>query len=318
MKHLHPANRPTQAGLSRRGILKILASVISIGKISTALGKPIQTPVSKEKLGLNMGSVAQALVDKPMQTIGLIDQLGIRNLELQNISLLQKLHPVLKGAGFNIPSSFFPSPYITGNWNPMTAMGMKLPTQRDFPYVVDQAVAYSLSYLVMPGIFPQDRGGLDDYKQLADKLNVAGELCSEAGVQCCYHHYAYELQPMENTSPLEVMLEQCDARLVKLQVNTFWLSLARIDIPTFLKAYAAYLGPLHLEDISDNAPQTYRAITLPPGTHQPPGQGMINFSEIFSSSPAERIPYYFIHLEDMDDPLAALRTSVAYLEEWFN
>lgn len=302
---------------NRRDFMKAVSALFPLGVQKsnvTEYFKPSPN-LQSEKIGLHLGSVQQQLAEDPMKTIGLIDQLGIRSLELQDAALLNRLHPVLTGAGFIIPSSFFPSPYVTGNWNPMAAMGMKIPSNRDFEYVVDHAAQYSLSYLVMPGIFPQDRGGLDDYRQLAEKLNHAGELCQQAGVQLCYHHQSYELQPMENSSPMQVMLETWEAELVKLQVNTFWLSLARIDILDFLKKNVAYLGPMHLEDMAADAPQTYRAITLPPGAHRHLGDGIINFSAIFETKIAQSLPHYFIHLEDMDDPLGGLRSSVSYLDK---
>lgn len=302
---------------NRRDFMKAVFALLPLGVQKSNITENFNPSpnLQSEKIGLHLGSVQQQLAEDPMKTIGLIDQLGIRSLELQDVALLNRLHPVLTGAGFTIPSSFFPSPYVSGNWNPMAAMGMKIPSNRDFEYVVDQAAQYSLSYLVMPGIFPQDRGGLDDYRQLAEKLNQAGELCQQAGVQLCYHHQSYELQPMENTSPMDVMIETWEAELVKVQVNTFWLSLARIDILDFLKKNVAYLGPMHLEDMAADAPQTYRAITLPPGAHRPLGDGIINFSAIFETEIAQSLPHYFIHLEDMDDPLGGLRLSVSYLDK---
>jgi sugar phosphate isomerase/epimerase len=300
----------------RRTFLRAVSSLFPLGFIKPDAHSPVQKPLPfiAEKIGLHMGSVQQQLAEDPMQTLGVLDQLSIRILELQDTALLDRLHPVLKGAGFQIPSSFFPSPYITGNWNPMAAMGMKIPSQRDFQHVVDQAARYSLSYLVMPGVFPQDRGGLDDYRRLAEKLNQTGEQCREAGVQLAYYHHSYELQPMENTNPLEVMAEIWDESLVKLQPNTLGLGLARQDILAFLKRYAPFLGPVHLADIAEDAPQTYRAITLPPGTHQPLGKGAVDFSEILTSEIADSIPYFFIHLEAMDDPLESLKESVSYLD----
>ncbi len=301
----------------RRTFLKAFSSVLPLG-MSPAFFHRLQelsADGDRLKLGLHLGSVQELLVSDPMKILGTLNQMGIRYLELQDVSLLNKLQPVLKGAGFEVPSSFFPSPYITNNWNPAASMGMKIPANRDFKSVVDQAVKYDLRYLVMPGIFPQDRGGLDVYKRLATKLNEVGKLCQQAGIQLAYHHYAYEFQPMENTTPMAVMLETWEEDLIQLEVNTFWLSLTGLEIVPFLEKYSLFLGPLHLADKSAQAPQTYRAFTLPPDTQQTLGEGVINFPEILESNISLQIPYFFIHLEDISDPLAAIRSSVSYMKK---
>lgn len=301
----------------RRGFLKTVSSVLPLSLSPAFFYRLQETAVfaDRKKLGLHLGSVQELLVSDPMKIINALDQMNIRNLELQDVSLLNKLQPVLKGAGFKVPSSFFPSPYITNNWNPVASMGLKIPANRDFKSVVDQAAKYGLHYLVMPGLFPQDRGGLDVYKDLATKLNEAGELCKQGGIQLAYHHHVYEFQPMENTTPMEVMLGTWEEELVQLEVNTFWLSLAGLEIIPFLKKYRSFLGPMHLADKSDQAPQTYRAITLPPDMQQALGNGVINFPKILANDVSDQIPYFFIHLADISDPLAAIQTSVSYMNK---
>ena len=275
---------------------------------------PNSTSFSFEKVGLNLGSVQDQLANNPMETVNLINRLGLRHLELPGTSLLRQLHPILSGAGFKISSSHFYSPYITGNWAPMGSMGMKLPKERDFKSVIEIAQKYELEYLVMPGIFPEDRGGLEVYQKLADKLNESGQQCQNAGIQLCYHHYSYEFQPMEDSSPLREMLKILDSSLVKLETDTFWLSLADISALDFLEEHQAFLGPMHLADKSGEAPQTYRAVTLPKGSHLPVGEGVVPFDKILNAAAINKAPYFFIHLENMVKPLEALQKSATYLK----
>ena len=249
-----------------------------------------------------------------MLVVNTLNELGLRNIELSDFSLLKRLQPILKGAGFHVLSSFFPSPYITGNWNPVASLGLPIPQERNFESVIKHAVKYNLEYLVMPGLFPEDRGGLDVYLKLAEKLNLQGEKCKKEGIQLCYHHYSYELQPMGNTNPLQVMIDNLEDSLVKLQPDTFWLSIAGVNIAEYFNQYAAYVGPIHLADKSANAPSSYRAISLPPGSSQALGMGTIDFKSFFSLKEMKGVPYFFLHMEDIANPLEAVENSITYLK----
>jgi sugar phosphate isomerase/epimerase len=271
-------------------------------------------PQTKNNLGLNLGSVQDVLADRPMETINTLTEIGVKVLEFSDVTLLKRLHPILKGAGFEIPSSFFYSPYITGNWNPMEAFGMKIPVDRTFESVVTSAARFGMSHLVMPGIFPEDRGGLDVYKRLSEQMNKAGELCQQANIQLCYHSYSYEFQPMENSSPMAVLLEYLDNSLVKLEADTFWMAIAGIDIMDFLTSNAARIPLVHLADVSANAPQYYRAVTLPDEVYQPPGDGALDFKKIMDFCKRDTVEHAFIHLEKATEPLIAVQKSVQYLQ----
>jgi sugar phosphate isomerase/epimerase len=171
-----------------------------------------------------------------------------------------------------------------------------------------------MSYLVMPGIFPEDRGGLDVYKRLSEQMNKAGELCQQANIQLCYHSYSYEFQPMENSSPMAVLLEYLDNSLVKLEADTFWMAIAGIDIMDFLTSNAARIPLVHLADVSANAPQSYRAVTLPDEVYQPPGDGALDFKKIMDFCKRDTVEHAFIHLEKATEPLIAVQKSVQYLQ----
>lgn len=301
--------------LNRRAFLNLMAlSVPAVFIENHWSSSTAVLPQTKTKLGLNLGSVQDVLADRPMETINTLTEIGVKVLEFSDVTLLKRLHPVLKGAGFEIPSSFFYSPYITGNWNPMEAFGMKIPVDLSFETVVASAARFGLSYLVMPGLFPEDRGGLDVYKKLAEKMNNAGELCQQAGIQLCYHSYSYEFQPMENSSPMAVLLEYLDNGLVKLEADTFWMAIAGIDIMDFLSSNAARIPMVHLADVSANAPQSYRAVTLPDEVYQPPGEGILDFKEIMDFCKRDTVEYSFIHLEKATEPLSAVQKSVRYLK----
>lgn len=298
--------------ISRREF--IATSCCLLPGLNFVSSQSIQQSSIMNKLGLQLGCVQEKLVSQPQQTLEYIYSLGLRHIELPEISLLKRLHPVLTGMGFKVHSSHFASPYITKNWEPYTAFGNAKPRIETFSGLIEEAAEYQLSYLVFPDIFPQDRGDLNWYQSFSEQLNEAGKACKAAGIQLCYHNHNFEFQPVENTSPFEVMLDTLDPDLVQFEADIFWLSIAGIDIQEFLKKHRHQTALLHLGDIGASAPQSYRAITLPPELYQPIGEGNIDFKPILQSQESTEIPYYFLNLEKSDDIFADLKISVDYLK----
>ncbi len=132
---------------------------------------------------------------------------------------------------------------------PLVATGGRQPSAvYTFKRAVEQAAEYGLTDLVFPYVYPEDRGGIDVYKRLAEKLNQAGEVCQQAGIQLSYHPHAFEFQSMEDTSPFQLLMEGTDAALMHLEVNVFWVSVAGLDPAQFIREHGERVRMLHLTD----------------------------------------------------------------------
>ncbi|MEK6477885.1 sugar phosphate isomerase/epimerase [Catalinimonas sp. 4WD22] len=303
--------------VSRRSFLSSLASVFPLH--FAAKNMPLKESFEQKnimnKLGLHLGCIQNELVERPQQILEFIQNIGIKYLELPDPILLKRLNPILLGMGFQVPATHFPSPYITDNWQPYTAFGNTKPSDiENFEQLIDKAAQQNITYLIFPNIFPQDRGDLLWYANFAKKLNEAGAACKRKSIQLCYHNHSFEFQPTENTSPIEVMLGILDPELVKIELNLFWCGLAGIDIEDFIAKYQAFIALLHLGDLGADTAQTYRAVTLPQDTYKAIGKGKINFGAILNSSALEKVPYYFINLQQSENILDDVKSSVDYLK----
>ena len=273
---------------------------------------------SLQDLGLHLATVQDALVANPQATIEAIYQAGYRQVELSDTQLLPKLQPIFQGLNIAVNSSYILPPLITGNWNPLTAFGIKPPpTDYSFEKAVEQAAQYGVSYLVFPTVYPQDRGGIEVYQQLARKLNEAGEVCQRANIQLAYQHHAFEFHPMEDTSAFEILMNDTDPTLLKLEVDPFWLSVGGLNPVQFIREYADRVKLLHLQDMKSNTPQSYLAATLPDDSFQPVGAGTIDFAQILKIAQTIGVAHYFVTQNKSDDPLADVRQSARYLKNIF-
>ncbi|MGB3777766.1 MAG: TIM barrel protein [Tunicatimonas sp.] len=268
-----------------------------------------------DNLGLQLYTVREPLVARPQQTIEAIRAAGYRQVELFDTQLLPKLHAVFKGLGIAINSSHFLPPLITSNWNPLVSMGVKPPpADYTFERVVEQAAEYGLTDLVFPYLFPEDRGGIDIYKNLAEQLSKAGEICQRSGIQLSYHNHAFEFQSMEDTSPFQLLIEGTDATLVTLEVDVFWVSVAGMDPAKFIRDHAGQVRMLHLKDKKDGLSPTFLDSSLPPDAFQPVGSGVLNFPNILRAAEAAGAKHCFVEQDHSPDPLVAIERSSTYLK----
>ncbi len=265
-------------------------------------------------LGLQLYTVRKPLVAQPQQTIEAIQAAGYRQVELFDTQLLPQLQPVFKGLGIAVNSSHFLPPLITGNWNPLVSMGMKPPpADYTFERAVEQAATYGLTDLVFPYLFPEDRGGIDVYKDLAEKLNRAGETCQRAGIQLSYHNHAFEFQAMEDSSPFQLLAEGTDAALLTFEVDVFWVSVAGVDPAKFIRDHAGRVRMLHLKDKKEGLSNSFLDSSLPPDAFQPVGSGVLDFPEILRAAEAAEVKHCFVEQDHSPDPLAAIERSSDYL-----
>ncbi len=268
-----------------------------------------------ERLGLQLYTVRDEMVEKPQETLEAIRNAGYQQIELFDSQLLPQLQPVLKSLGLSVNSTHFLSPLLTGNWEPMMAFGINPPpASYTLEKAIEQAGEHEVNYFVFPYIFPQNRGGLDTYKLLAEKLNQTGEACQQAGIQLGYHNHSFEFQPMEESSPMEILLSETDPELVCLELDVFWVSVAGYNPAEYIRQYADRIQLLHLKDKKESTPQTYRAITLPPDSFQPVGSGVLDFVEILRAAEEANVQHIFVEQDASDDPLADIKKSSKYLQ----
>ena len=74
-----------------------------------------------------------------------------------------------------------------------------------------------------------ERGSLDTFRRYADQFNKAAEATQKAGMQFCYHHHAFEFGPKEGSRAIDIFLERLDPKLVKFEMDAFWVSVAGQD-----------------------------------------------------------------------------------------
>lgn len=168
-------------------------------------------------------------------------------------------------------------------------------------------------YVVLPYIPPEQRGGLDVFKKLAETLNKSGEKVKSAGMSLCYHNHAFEFEPMEGTTGLETLMKETHKGLVSLEMDVFWVSVAGHDPVALLKKYANRVELLHLKDKASGAAVQFNE-RVPKETFKEVGNGTVDFPAVLAAAKKTGVKNYFVEQDQTPgDPIESLRASYKYL-----
>ncbi|MDQ6705668.1 MAG: sugar phosphate isomerase/epimerase [Acidobacteriota bacterium] len=254
----------------------------------------------KHPLGAQLYTVRTITPTKAEETLRAIGEIGYREVELGRAEL-PKFAPFLKQDRLKPVSCHVEAPLITGK--DLSALGS----------AIDELKNYGVEYLVLPYIRPEDRGDLDFFRNLTDKMNRAGEQCHAAGLQFCYHNHAFEFEGEKRKRPIDLMIERLDPKNVGFEMDVFWVSVAGNDPVAMLSQLKGRVPLVHLKDEKRGTPTQYNE-KVSKDTFQEVGHGSLDFPAILRAAEAAGVKHYFVEQDQTPgDPVASLKQSYDYL-----
>jgi len=290
------------SNLSRR---QWLASSLSLAAAPLAAAA-----AASRVIGVQLYTVRGTLMKDSDHVLKTIADIGYREIEGAGRADLIALAPKIKDLGMKIVSCHVETPLITGDWEKYR--GLK-------PVPLEEAIAslknIGAEYFTMAYIQPQARGDLDFYRKTADNMNHAAQMCRKAGLQFAYHNHAFEFAGKPGERPIDIFHDRLDGRLVKLEMDVFWVSVAGNDPIAMMQQWKGRVGLLHLKDKAKDMPVQYSE-SVPPASFKEVGSGVLDFAAILKAAPAAGVKHYFVEQDQAaGDPLDSLRKSFEYLKK---
>lgn len=156
------------------------------------------------------------------------------------------------------------------------------------------AVANELghSYVIIAWLDEAQRDTIDKYKKLAERINLAGEICKKANLQLAYHNHSYEFEEMNGRHGYDILLNNTDSNLVKMEMDLYWVVKSGYDPVTIFKAHPGRFPLLHVKDMDkiNNALNTEI------------GNGLIDFKKIFAAAGLAGVKHYIVEQENNFKP----------------
>ena len=174
--------------------------------------------------------------------------------------------------------------------------------RRDPAAMIAQTKAIGARYMVIAWFPPEDRDTLSEWKEWIALFNKIGAMAKQEGIQFVYHNHEFEFIPIDGVRPYDLLLEQLDPGLVRMELDLYWLELAGVDpLPLFAK-YPGRFPLLHVKDMSRQDSSMADV-----------GAGRIDFATIFADRERSGTRHYFVEHDSTSDPFASLANSISYL-----
>ncbi|MGI4022644.1 MAG: sugar phosphate isomerase/epimerase family protein [Janthinobacterium lividum] len=260
-------------------------------------------------IGLQLYTVRDAMQSNPSATLARVSKLGYNSVEGATYTGTQKFYGMepaefsrlLKQNGLIMPSSH----YRLGEekTNGETTKGTLL---SNWGKAVDDAAAAGIKYMVCAFLSEQERGGLDHYKKIADDFNKAAETCKKAGIQFCYHNHAFEFDKQDGKFPYEVLLDNTDKNLVKMEMDMYWVNKAGQDPMAIINQHPGRFPLWHVKDMDKTPEHNFTEV----------GNGSIDFKKIFKSADKAGLQYFFVEQDKTPgDPFNSITQSINYIKK---
>ncbi|MEP7377882.1 MAG: sugar phosphate isomerase/epimerase [Chitinophagaceae bacterium] len=259
-------------------------------------------------IGLQLYTVRDAMQKDPAGTLAKVAELGYNSVEGATYTGSQKFYNLdakgfsglLKQNGLIIPSSH----YRLGEEN--TNGEVKGTILHEWDKAVDDAAEAGIKYMVCAYLSADERKGLDHYKYIAEQLNKAAERCKKSGIQLCYHNHDFEFEKQDGQFPYDILLDNTDKELVKMEMDIYWIFKAGQDPIDLFNKHPNRFPLWHIKDM-DSTPQ--KAFTEV-------GNGTIDFKKIFGHADKAGLKYFFVEQDKCPgSPFESIAQSIKYIKK---
>jgi sugar phosphate isomerase/epimerase len=274
---------------TRREFIKT-AAMVTAGAIAV---KAYPFPVPKKKLvGLQLWTLRDTIETETINTLEKVSLIGYNSIEPYGFD----------GSFYGIPAGEFRK-LIEGLGMHLTSThtGIDLENASKF---IEAALEAGLEYLVLPSPGGRQVKTEDDFRRLAEEMNLIGEKVSKAGMRFGYHNHAGEFNDTGKGIAYDILLENTDPELVCFQLDIFWIIKAGKDPLDYFDKYPGRFELWHVKDMDQAGESTII------------GSGTIDYKKIFSKTKQSGMKRFYVEQESYDvPPIEAVERSFNFIRE---
>ncbi len=267
----------------------------------------VETTHRIKRVGLQLYTVRSEMPKDFSGTIAKVARTGYKEVEFAGYfdHTPKEVRAIVDKNGLTAPSAHFTYEVI----------------EKQLPETLEVAHVIGHKYIVCPWIDEKQRTA-DGWKQVVELFNKAGEASQKAGIQFCFHNHSYEFAPVEGLGgklAYDYLLEETDPKLVKMEMDLGWISVAKQDPLKYFKKYPGRFPLVHVKDyVNDpNSTSSYAGATGSvqfKGRLADVGKGIVDWKRIFAHSDEAGIKHYFVENDNAKNPFEDIKISYDYLE----
>jgi len=239
---------------------------------------------SNYKLGYQLFSIRDAMALDPLATLQILKSVGYQDFEIYGYdakeNLIYGFTPTefkqrLDDLGLTTTSGHYGfSDFLYSPGSDLTEFVDKC---------IGAAKILGSNYITWPWLDPKYRN-LDGFKQMASRLNHIGEQVTQAGLGFAYHNHGFEFEDHNGNNGYDIILEETDSDLVKLQMDMYWVMHSSDYTPKQLVAKQPERFVMwHIKDM-DKVTRDYTEL----------GNGSIDYTTLLPDPKKSGLDYYYI------------------------
>ena len=257
-------------------------------------------------MGLQLYTVRDPMAKDAVGTLTRVAQLGYRNLETYGFEPgavkfydrpAREFKQILDDLGLTT---------TTGHYDLHAYLAQ--PSAAMTQYVdrcIQGAHALNQQYITWAWLDPQSRS-LESFKLVAQRLNLIGAQAVKAGLKVAYHNHDFEFIAQDGKCGYDIILQETDPELVKLQLDLYWVAYTATRTPheLFTKQPGRF-AMWHVKDMDKN--KRYTEL----------GNGSIDFAPIMADAKLAGLENYFVEQGDnfAVSPMKSIEVSAQYVRQ---
>lgn len=168
------------------------------------------------------------------------------------------------------------------------------------------AHALDMKYITWPWLAPEQRT-IDHFKILAKKLNIIGEQVASAKLGFAYHNHDFEFIDHDGKNGFDIILDETDPELVKLEMDMYWvMHSSKLSPKELVKNQPGRYTMWHIKDM-DKTTRDYTEL----------GNGSIDYVKVLPDPIASGLEFYYIEQGGnyAHSPMKSVADSAAYFKK---
>lgn len=289
--------------MRRRAFIKTTALAATAGMVlPSCVSKEL---TQKQDIGLQLYTLRNVLPNDFQGTLKRIAAIGYKEVEAygyNNGNILTTPYTdfkkMLDDLGMRVSSGH----YLTGAHSAEHVGTLS----NGWEKACEDAAAAGQEYMIIAFLFPHERGGIDEYKMLCERLNKAAEVCKQYGLKLGYHNHEFEFDEFDGQIAYDVMLTELDPKLVTMEMDLYWVVRAGHEPLKYFEKYPGRFELWHVKDMDkDNPAETTTA-----------GEGSIDFEAIFRQADLAGMKKFYIEQEHYkEDPMLCVEKGFSYVSQ---
>jgi sugar phosphate isomerase/epimerase len=285
--------------MHRREFVTALGSAVGLTSLACSTGRATPSEIAAasgarhlRRIGLQLYSLRDDARRDLEGTIANIAAAGYRDVELLGSMSNFGMAPAKLRAVLDRNSLRAPSTHVGGN------------ALDNLQQQLDDAQTLGHAYIIVASLPIEKPAKLDDYRRWADRMNEAGRKTREREIWLGFHNHAGDFEMIDGQVPYDVFAERTDPTVVRLQLDTGNLAMARREPVDYMKRFGDRYWLFHIKDVPRLGAESDTEL----------GKGIIDFRALLRS--IKRIDDKLLYVEQETypgTPLESVRRDFVYL-----